>query len=156
MSIFGLITVRTTSTRLPKKCLLPFGESTVLHHIIRRAVWYGLEPIVCTSTDPGDNVIEQIATEEKAKCFRGALQNKLKRWADCANLFGLDSFHTIDADDPFFDGEFSHKSFKVLNKPYDLITQPEGQPFGGLYEGCVGYSVTFADPDAISILEVDG
>jgi len=140
MSIFGLITVRTTSTRLPKKCLLPFGESTVLNHIIRRAVWYGLEPIVCTSSDPEDDVIEQIATEEKVKYFRGSLKNKLKRWSDCATHFGLDCFHTIDADDPFFDGEEMKKSMQLLSKEnLDMVCPTESSSAGG---ASVGYSLT--------------
>ena len=138
--IIGFITVRTTSTRLPKKCLLPFGESTVLNHIIRRAIWYGIEPIVCTSIDPEDDVIEQVAADEKVKCFRGLLQNKLKRWADCAEYFDIDMFHTIDADDPFFDGEEMKKSMRLLSaENIDMVYPTESSSSGG---ASVGYSLT--------------
>ena len=100
--IAGFITVRTSSTRLPAKCLLPFGSVNVLEHVIRRARAFGIEPIVCTSVDHSDNVIEEIASTEGARCFRGSLSNKLKRWSDCATHFCLESFHTVDADDPTF------------------------------------------------------
>ncbi len=105
-AIPGFITVRTTSSRLPAKCLLPFGDGmNVLQHIIRRAKHFNIDPIVCTSTDSSDDAVERIAQLENAKCFRGSLANKLKRWADCADHFGLVAFHTVDADDPFFDGD---------------------------------------------------
>ena len=92
--ITGFITVRTSSTRLSKKCLLPFGGSTVLNHIIRRAVSYGIEPIVCTSTSKEDGIIEEIANQEGVKCYRGPLENKLQRWLDCADHFNINNFHT--------------------------------------------------------------
>ena len=60
---------------------------------------------MCTSTDSSDDLIEKLAKKEGVKCFRGSLVNKLKRWADCANHFKINAFHTIDADDPFFDGK---------------------------------------------------
>ena len=49
--IHGIITVRTSSTRLPKKCLLSFGEYNVINHVINRCKYFKIEPIVCTSTD---------------------------------------------------------------------------------------------------------
>ena len=76
----GLITVRTSSSRLPKKCLLPFGDNNVLTHIINRTKFYNIEPIICTSIDESDDVIESIAKTENVKYFRGHLINKLKRW----------------------------------------------------------------------------
>ena len=55
--IAGFITVRSTSTRLLRKCFLPFGKWNVIEHIINRAKHYALEPIICTSTDPSDDII---------------------------------------------------------------------------------------------------
>ena len=56
----GFITVRTASTRLPKKCLLPFGDVSVIHHVIRRAKLSSLDPILCTTTDPSDDILVSI------------------------------------------------------------------------------------------------
>lgn len=136
----GFVTVRTSSTRLPAKCLLPFGDGNVLEHVIRRARAFGVEPIVCTSIDGSDHVIEQIAGTEGVRCFRGSLSNKLKRWSDCAAHFGLEAFHTVDADDPFFDGEEMIASMSLLSKGgVDMVCPSLVSSGGG---GSVGYSLT--------------
>jgi len=138
--MIGFITARTSSTRLPKKCLLPFGESTVLNHIIRRAVSYGIEPIVCTSTSKEDDNIEQIANKEGVKCYRGSLDNKLQRWLDCATHFNIDVFHTIDADDPFFDGNEMKRSMRMLKEEkLDTVCPTKSSSAGS---ASVGYSLT--------------
>lgn len=140
MDIPAVITVRTSSTRLPGKCLMPFGDGNVLQHIIRRARHFDLKPIVCTSTDPSDDIIESLALSEGAACFRGSLINKLKRWGDCAAQFGLASFHTVDADDPFFDGEEIRNSMDLLSKSgADVIYPTASSSAGG---ASVGYSLT--------------
>lgn len=138
MHITSFITVRTTSTRLPEKCLLPFGDRNVLEHIIHRSRYYGLEPIVCTSTDQSDDKIEEIAIAEGVKIFRGSLINKLKRWLDCCNKFNINAFHSIDADDPFFDGDLVKKSMQYLENGYDVICPTESSSNGA---ASVGYSI---------------
>ena len=138
--MIGFITVRTSSTRLPKKCLLSFGESTVLNHIIRRAVSYDIEPIVCTSISKEDDIIEEIANKEGVKCYRGSLDNKLQRWLDCAMHFNIDTFHTIDADDPFFNGDEMKSSMRMLQEEeLDMVEPTESSSSGG---ASVGYSLT--------------
>jgi len=138
--IHALITVRTNSSRLPNKCLLPFGDSTVLHHIIKRVKFYSLIPIVCTTIDDSDDIIESIALENDVKIFRGSVHNKLKRWADCCAEFFIESFHTIDADDPFFDGDEVRRSFSLLySEDLDMVA-PTKRSFNG--GASVGYSLT--------------
>ncbi len=141
MSIPGFITVRSGSSRLPGKCFLPFGENcNVLEHIVRRAKHYDIDPIVCTSTDPEDDEIEALALREDVPVFRGSLINKLQRWADCAVHFGLDAFHTVDADDPFFDGKEMKRSFEFLRSGnYDVVSPTENSSAGA---ATVGYTLT--------------
>ena len=138
----GFITVRTSSTRLPNKCLLPLGDETVISHVVKRAISYGIEPIICTSTDKSDDILEEISKELGVKCFRGSLVNKLKRWLDCAEHFNVNSFHTIDADDPLFDGKEMIASLDLLSsKDYDVVCPTESSSAGG---ASVGYSLTTA------------
>lgn len=139
MVIPAFITVRTSSSRLPQKCLLPFGEGNVLEHIIRRAKYYNLIPVVCTTIESADDIVEKIAYKEGVKCFRGSVRHKLKRWKDCCDYFGIKKFHTVDADDPFFDGELIKKSFVLLNNGYDMVYPTESSSAGG---ASVGYSLT--------------
>jgi spore coat polysaccharide biosynthesis protein SpsF len=138
----GFITVRTSSTRLPSKCLLPLGDETVISHVVKRAISYGIEPIICTSTDKSDDILEEISKELGVKCFRGSLVNKLKRWLDCAEHFNVNSFHTIDADDPLFDGKEMIASLDLLrSKDCDVVCPTESSSAGG---ASVGYSLTTA------------
>jgi len=136
----GLITVRTSSTRLPQKCLLPFGQGNVIEHIIHRSRHYGLRPILCTSDDSADDVLEEIATRHDVECFRGSLNNKVRRWRDCCDRFGIDAMHTIDADDPFFDGDQMKESFASLTRERCEIVYPTRSSSGG--GGSVGYSLS--------------
>ena len=135
----GFITVRTSSSRLPNKCLLPFGEMNVIQHIIKRAKHYNIEPIICTSIDSRDDILEEIARGEKVNFFRGSLNNKLLRWYNCAEKFGIEYFHTVDADDPFFDGSEMHRSIKLLNENnYDIVCPTKSSSNGG---ATVGYTL---------------
>ena len=131
--------MRTSSSRLPQKCLLPFGDGNVLEHIIRRARHYGLDAIVCTSVDSSDDIIQEIAEKKSVKYFRGSMLNKLKRWHDCCDYFSIDRFHTVDADDPFFDGELMKKSYMLLDEEYDMVCPTESSSAGA---ATVGYSLT--------------
>ncbi len=139
-NVSGLITVRTSSSRLPAKCLLPFGDVNVITHIINRAIAFDIDPIICTSTDKSDDILEKIAKDAGIKCFRGSLKNKLKRWSDCVSFFKLEYFHTVDADDPFFDGDEIKRSIELLiNGGYDMVGPTASSSFGG---ASVGYSLT--------------
>ena len=139
LNITGIITVRTSSSRLPNKCLKQFGKKNVIEHIIDRCKNYIIEPILCTSTDKSDDVLEEIAKDKKIRYFRGSLLNKIKRWSDCAKYFNLKIFHTVDADDPFFDGEEMRKSINYLiSTNSDIITPTVSSANGG---ASVGYSI---------------
>jgi len=134
---FGFLTVRTGSSRLAGKCLLPFGEGNVLEHVIRRAHQFRFTPVVCTTILREDDIIEQTAVREGALCHRGSVTDKLVRWLGAAHRFGALEFHTIDVDDPFFDGELGHDSLMLLAQGYDAV-YPSMETFGG----SVGFSLT--------------
>ena len=90
--------------------------------------------------DSSDDVLEEIANVLGVRCFRGSMNNKLKRWYDCSEEFGVKSFHTIDADDPFFDGSEMIKSIKLLRSGnYDVVSPTVSSSSGG---ASVGYSLT--------------
>ena len=138
---FVFLTVRSDSTRLPKKCLLPFGETNVLGHAIRRAEYAGLTPIVCTSTSQSDNELALFCNETGVPIYRGTLDNKVLRWYECAHNFGVYIFHTIDVDDPFFDPKQIKQSIQLLiNEDLDIVHPTELSSRGS---ASVGYSVRF-------------
>ena len=135
--MFGFITVRTTSSRFPKKCLHRFyNYDTLIEYIFFRTRQYNIEPILCTSVDKSDDILEKIAVKNNIKCFRGSLDNKISRWYHCAKYFEINLFHNIDADDPFFDGERMKKSLAILkNKELDYVKPSNYSNNGGATEG---------------------
>lgn len=137
--IDALITVRSTSSRLPGKCFLPFGEASVLEHVIRRSLHYGLAPIVCTTRDAEDDAIAALAKRLEVRCFRGPTANKLLRWSECCRHFALTAFHSVDADDPFFCGEEVRRSYARLQSGLDMVAPTPSSSAGG---ATVGYSLT--------------
>lgn len=132
----GLILVRTSSTRLPKKCFLPFGEGCVLEHVVKRAIHFDFDPIVCTTDEDSDDPLYELVKNNGWKVFRGSTNDKIRRLRDACDYYKIEGFITIDADDPFFDPKAGHKSFKLLKKGYDFVL-----PSPDYYCGSVGYSV---------------
>jgi spore coat polysaccharide biosynthesis protein SpsF (cytidylyltransferase family) len=136
----AFVTVRSTSSRLPEKCFLPFGEVSVLEHVIHRAQHYGLEPIVCTTEEQTDDAIVELAIKCNVKYYRGPTANKLLRWSQCCEYFNLSSFHSVDADDLFFCGDEVCRSFALLEEGYDMVEPSPSSSNGG---ATVGYSLKY-------------
>ena len=113
---YGFLTVRTNSARLPRKCFLPFGNHSVLEHVIERCRYYNIEPVITTTTNPDDDAIIEVAHKVNVSYFRGSEKNKLLRWFSTAKNFGILDFHSIDVDDPFFSGEMVLESLNLLRK----------------------------------------
>jgi spore coat polysaccharide biosynthesis protein SpsF len=112
------------------------GKDTLLEFIIERSLSFGLSPIVCTSVHESDNVIEKIAVKCQIPCYRGSLDNKIKRWFQCARHYKMSSFHTIDADDPYFDGERMLQSLALLKREnLDYLKPSKYSDSGGATEG---------------------
>jgi len=134
----ALITVRASSSRLPRKCFLPFGKLSMLEHIIKRAEHYNLKPIICTTDKTDDEEIVKIAIRLGIQYFCGCSINKLQRWRDCCREHKIKIFHTVDADDPFFCGEEVYRSLNLLRSGYDMVTPSPSSSNGG---ATVGYSL---------------
>ncbi|MDA1060836.1 MAG: hypothetical protein O3B47_03515 [bacterium] len=150
-NFFGFITVRSQSTRLPRKCFLEFGEGTVLDHIIKRTKFFGITPVVCTTNLPEDQAIEDIAKRHDAFCFKGSERDKLKRWRDACDFFSIKAFHTIDADDPFFDGDLAQKSMDLLlSRSLDVV-----YPSEETYLASMGYSIKADILKKACLLKID-
>src|SRR5580692_2049369 len=97
------ITVRTSSTRLPKKCLLPFGDARTIEFLIRRLKRSRLAEVIilCTTENPEDDILCRIAGQEGILFFRGSEKDKLARWNGAAQRYNVDFFVTADGDDLF-------------------------------------------------------
>ena len=66
MNYIGLITVRTSSSRLKNKCLLYLDKNIrVIEHIILRCIDSGITPILCTTKNKSDDILIKIAKNLK-------------------------------------------------------------------------------------------
>ncbi|KKW07417.1 MAG: Acylneuraminate cytidylyltransferase [Parcubacteria group bacterium GW2011_GWA2_49_16] len=121
------ITVRTSSSRLPGKALAPIRGRTVIEHVIDRVkpVKKADNIILCTSTDPSDDILETIAKKNSVECFRGSLKDKLARWLGAIDKFNVDYFVEVDADDVLCDPELMDLAITQMSeKPCDLLMVP--------------------------------
>ena len=138
MKINGIILVRSDSSRLKNKCYLKFGKINVIEHIIKRCKEFKITPIICTTTNKEDKKLINISKKNKCKFFAGSAINKILRISDCCKFYKIKSFHTIDADDPFFCGNEIKSSMELLKKGYDIIKPTKISASGG---ASVGFSV---------------
>ena len=111
----AIVTVRSLSTRLPKKCYQRlFDELSMIEIVIRRAKKIGCQVILATSDDHSDDGLEEIAIKEGVSLYRGAMLNKIHRWFHCFKEFDLNLAMLIDADDPSFSFSLARRSLERM------------------------------------------
>jgi len=121
-----LIIGRLKSTRLPKKLLLEVqGKPIITHMIERLKLAKKVDNIIlCTSTNPQDNPLAEIANNSSIGHYFGDPEDVLLRMLNTADAFNLDYILTITADCPFADPLYADKIVeKYLETDADLIRQ---------------------------------
>jgi len=131
------VTVRTNSTRLPGKCLLNLHGERVIEFLIRRLKRSRFADVIviCTTTNPEDDVLCEIARAEGVCCFRGSERDKLERWRGATEQFGVDFFVTADGDDPFCEPELIDLAFAQYGKSGTDFIEAEGLAIGAFTYG---------------------
>ena len=107
MTVTLLLQARTNSSRLPAKVLLPVAGMPLVVLAARRAANTGHRLIVVTSRESSDDVLAKVLEDWGIACFRGELEDVLKRFVDA--LEGLpddDVVVRLTADNVFPDGKF--------------------------------------------------
>ncbi len=102
------ITARMKSTRLPKKVIKDLAGKPMIEHLIQR-LKYAKHPdeiILCTSTNPQDDILVEEAEKMRIKYFRGDEIDVLKRLLDAAKKFGIDFIVSTTADNPLTDPHY--------------------------------------------------
>lgn len=132
------VTVRSDSSRLPNKALLPIiGKPTIEMVILRAKLVRNVEKvIVCTTKRPLDDGIVQIAGKCGVLHYRGSLDDKLDRWLGAAKKFDIDFFVTMDGDDLLCDPELMEVGIEQLKlNDVDFIEAPQGLICGSFTYG---------------------
>ncbi len=127
MNNAAIVTVRNSSTRLPNKAIMSVKkELRAIDIVINRAKNTGFPVILATSTAKEDDIFKEIAIKNNVKIFRGALLNKIKRWFDCFEKFGIQNALLVDGDDLAYNYDIGKRAILQLNKrSVNLITHPK-------------------------------
>lgn len=150
MKIPIFISVRVDSSRLPAKCLLEMDKGlTVLDFVVQRGLSFGLRPIVCTDNSSMEHGLENFFRKRAIEHFIGPKNNKLKRWYQAAKQLGIEKFHSVDADDPFFCAEQVRKSFSKASRGA-IIFPSNYSDSGGATEGYTLFSNDISSADELS------
>mgnify|MGYP000857002869 FL=1 len=123
------ITIRKDSSRLPNKAVREILGHPVMELIIKRAkLAKNFDTvIVCTTTRPIDDEIEEIAKRNGALVYRGSLHDKLERWNGAAKAFGIDYIVTFDGDDLFCEPKLLDMGAEQIEtRGLDFIEAPQG------------------------------
>ncbi len=97
------LAVRTISRRLPHKIMRQVGGKTVLEHTVARLrrAEVPQDVIVCTSTNPGDDIIADMADLHGWTCFRGAEDDVLERVYRAAQEYDIEMVVRATGDNMF-------------------------------------------------------
>lgn len=131
--IGAILQVRTGSSRLPGKCLLPLRGMPMLVYILRRLRdRLPLLPIVVATTNlERDNVLVELCTEENVPWFRGSETDVLARFAECAQQMGFSQIIRLTADNPFTDLKELQRLIDLhTNAPHDYTHSVSHLPLG--------------------------
>ncbi len=133
--IVTVIQARTGSTRLPGKVLMPLSGKPLLIRMAERVLNARLAGtvIIATSTDIGDDPIEELCAKEGLNCFRGHPTDLLDRHYNAAISFNADAVAKIPSDCPLIDpavidrvyGSFIEGDFDYVSNLHPA-TYPDG------------------------------
>jgi len=119
------ITVRTKSKRLPKKAMKILQGKPMIEHLIER-VKKAKRPdeiILCTSTNPQDDILVEIAKKNNIKWFRGDPVDVLDRLLRAAKKYKVDFIVSTTGDNPLTDYRYIDKIIeKFMKTKADYIT----------------------------------
>jgi len=137
MKVGYLITARLKSTRLPRKILLEVGGRPFLSHMIHRLRKASSvdEIVICTSANPQDDPLEDLAAAEGVSCFRGDEEDVVRRLADACEARGLDYALNITADCPLVDPGYADRIAEEFERTGADLIRSFGLPHGAFSYG---------------------
>jgi UDP-2,4-diacetamido-2,4,6-trideoxy-beta-L-altropyranose hydrolase len=105
MRTVAIIQGRMTSARLPGKILQDLAGKPLFFRIVERARASDIcdDVVVATSSDPSDDTVAEACAKEGVPCFRGDLNDVLKRYFQAAQVFQADIIVRLTADCPLLD-----------------------------------------------------
>jgi spore coat polysaccharide biosynthesis protein SpsF len=109
----GIISqARVSSSRLPRKTLLPIQGDTLLGLHLKQLQHSGYPVYLATTTEPEANQLIQIAEQLNIKYKIGSLDDVLSRYYLCAKEYALDVIIRVTSDCPLVCGELIKKGIE--------------------------------------------
>lgn len=117
-----VVQARMSSSRLPKKVLLPILGESLLYRMIERLqqIKHKASIVIATSENAEDDVIEDFCQAKNIACFRGSLNNLLDRHYQVGVLTNADIVIKIPSDCPLIDP-------RIVDKVLDFYFENEGK-----------------------------
>ncbi|MEK4076516.1 glycosyltransferase family protein [Paenibacillus sp. FSL M7-0656] len=125
MNITAIIQARLGSSRLPAKVMKTLEDKSVLGHVITRvrAIPLVNNVVVATTNAIEDEEICKEAKRYKVDCYKGSINNVLKRYYEAAKLSNADVIVRITSDCPLIDPNISNKVIKYfINSHIDYLS----------------------------------
>ena len=112
------ITARMKSTRLPRKLLLELQGKPIIEHLIDRIKLAKLPDLIvlCTSTNPDDTVLVDIAKRNNIAYFRGSEDDVIERFLEASLNFKVDFIVVTWGDEPLCDPNYIDKTIELFKK----------------------------------------
>lgn len=132
MSLAVFIPVRLDSSRLPRKALLAIAGKPAIQHLVERLA-LAQSPrmiVICTSDEPSDDPLVEVAKKIGARLFRGSKEDLLKRFHQAALHYEIDRIVNVDGDDLLVDPEQVDAVAALLESSGADFVKCEGLPFG--------------------------
>jgi spore coat polysaccharide biosynthesis protein SpsF len=132
MKTCAIIEARMTSRRLPGKILLPVFGRPLLELLIERLKRaQSLEGIiVATTSNPTDDIVEQLTKRIGVGCFRGSEEDVLSRVLGAAEKYHVDVIVEITGDCPLIDPEIVEKLIGIYHtNNYDYVSNVLKTPY---------------------------
>lgn len=133
MKIGFLITARLKSSRLKLKILKPLNGFSVIERIIQRAkqVKECSDIVLCTSRTNQDLPLMRIAKDNDIYYYNGSAEDVLQRLLDAAELFDMDYFVGITADNPLFSIYHANVISNIIRSDSSIdFIYTKGMPIG--------------------------
>lgn len=125
-NLYLIIQARMTSTRLPKKVMLPLCGKTVLEVMIDRLGKYRNNIIIATTNDGTEKPIVELCKSIQVKYSQGSVNNVLKRYYKSAKDNGAkdsDMIVRVTSDCPLIDTQIMEKAIDMYkNGNYDYVS----------------------------------
>jgi len=135
MKKIAIIQARMSSSRLPDKMMADLNGRPVIAWVVKAAnAICGIdEVVVATSDDKSDDAIEKWCKNNKTECYRGSLDDVLRRFANAAEKYDADIIMRITGDCPLLDPAICSQLLQLLlrtNSDYasncTIATWPDG------------------------------